>query len=199
MTTREYRIRRLEPGDIPAILQIQEEQDIRKKDTTRAEKEGFLVSLMNENEIKNFLKANDREIHVYDEGRGVEAYLAVYLVSSWIDEHPEFLKVKLDKRYERILTSDRLIYVRHIAKRIGASGLSVLELESQKYCEFAQGGYNQIIGEIAIKTPLNIPNNPSLRFHQRLGFKQIGIREEEKYTWATMFKEIKDDIGKNGS
>ncbi len=188
-------VRSLKPSDIERILQIQQEQNILTKDADTASREGFLVYLMGREEVEGFITNGNKFMRVYDEGHGVEGYIAAYTKQFWLEQGKEELTPHVEPEYKSILQGD-YIYLRHIAKKKGVSGRVAIAIENTFYEELSQKGYNHVIGEIAIKTPLGVSNKASMNFHTKLGFYKIGEREDNSgFTWAVMCKDLQDKGG----
>lgn len=185
--TNQVRVATLE--DTKSIILIGDMHDLRKKDHHRATKEGFLVYLLNEEEVGRMLQSPQEYLRVYESPRGIEGYIAAYDRERWLLKDQRINRtISLVPESLEILNSP-YVYLRHIAVRNDAVCGVAITIENEFLKEMREKGYDRAIGEIS----LNPLNKKSLNYHLAKGFSLIGVNYDPdlKITWGVVCKELK--------
>ena len=85
-----------------------------------------------------------------------------------------------DERYDSFLYLDRVVVAEH-GRRTGAGRALYSDLEL-----FASGRWPRILLEVNLRPP----NPGSLRFHERMGFREVGVRESDDGGHAVAMQEL---------
>lgn len=179
--------------DIEGILNVQEEnlfsELIRKEaDQKKLSEKGFLISAITNEELKEIIGNPDKYILLVSKVDGtVVGYILGYDLEEFKRQDPEWEKsIILDDGVEALPESEKSLYLRHIAVRIGNRGVGT-NLERKFFQEAEAAGYKYILGEI-LQEP--VKNSVSLRFHEAIGFRIIGKVPEKKLVWNLVLKDL---------
>ena len=157
--------------DIPGILEIQNDFLLKNKSIKAAEKEGFLVYSIKEDELKNMISSGNLFLFVAVSNGKVIGYASACSLEDWRKS-----KVKWDKRIivspkiRDHLYTDRIIYLRHIARNLNYPGVGA-QLEEKIYAIAKEKGFKFVVGEI-LELPLS--NEKSRKIHEERGYVKIG-------------------------
>jgi predicted GNAT superfamily acetyltransferase len=188
MTKSKSIVRKATTNDLADILDIQKYHHIDGKEKEKLSKEGFLVYLINRNELTDIIKNNNQFLYVHEGEKGIDGYLVAYIKDEWLNIKPQLKYVTpYREEYQCILDED-YVYLRHIAKRDKAQpGVATL-LVNHLFKESAKKGFNRVIAEISI----NPCNEASIKFHEKIGFNIIGeyYDIEKNVKWGVFYKEL---------
>jgi len=164
-------IRSAEQKDISGILEVQKGQLLKNKSLRSAEKEGFLVYPLSEDELKNLISSEDVFSIVAEFGGKIVGYALAYDLKKWREVKPKFDKrILVTSSVKNHLIDDRVIYFRHVARFDNFSGVGK-SLEEEIYSLARKRGLGFVIAEI-LESPLK--NRKSLEVHKKRGFVKIG-------------------------
>lgn len=190
----EIRIDFASVNDIKEILSIQEENLFLLIDRNKEElkEKGFLFHEITENELYNLiLKKEKTLVLVARKNNKIVGYALAFDFKLLQETNPYYLeKVKILKKFKKIedsLVKEKILYFRHIARRIGQKGVGK-ELIKFLIDKAKERNYFAIIAEIMEKP---IRNEISFGFFQKFGFEKIGeVKEGENLIWSLFYKKI---------
>jgi predicted GNAT superfamily acetyltransferase len=189
-------------NDIQGILSVQEENLLSKiapdllsdqgsqidEDVEKIGSRGFLIHALTEEELQRLIC--DREniiLLVTRENNEVDGYVLAYDINAWKTFKPEWEKiVKVPEDIAEFLGKEKILYLRHIARKGSAKGKGS-KLMERLIKEAQSRGYKYIICEI-LEAP--ITNRASIEFHQKWGFKKVGQVIENRLTWGLFLKSL---------
>jgi L-amino acid N-acyltransferase YncA len=183
-------LRRAEVKDIPAILEILSQNLLaHNKNLTPAELEtqGFLKNGFTAAEAEAAIQDTDNFIFfVATDGEEIIGYVSGCSVSHLNQPFQDLLAGASAELYRQVY-QQKSIYLRHIAKQtavlhVGQSLLDALLAEAKVKA------YQNIICQI-MQAPL--ANKPSLAFHEKNGFVQIGQNLYQDERWGIFSRPIK--------
>jgi L-amino acid N-acyltransferase YncA len=164
-------IRPAELEDIPGILEIQRGFLLKNKTIKSAERDGFLVYPLKEEEIEGIVLSESSFLFVAEDKGVVVGYALAYDLNNW-----RKFKSKWDKRVlvvtqiKNHLQKDKVLYFRHIVRKLNYSGVGE-KLEEQVYSVAKSKGFQFVIAEI-LERP--ILNKKSKEAHEKRGYVKIG-------------------------
>ena len=185
MPNTERHIRSANTNDIPAIIAIMEQHFIHQKaamDKDTLESVGFLIHGFSESDIREAIADEKNHIVlVATENDAVIGYVLNYdlkKLNDWM------VDLQSTSEYLAILTGKKVFYHRHIAKIPHKKGVGKKLLQSLMN-EAVLRNYDYIVCQILQKP---YQNRASVKLHEALGFFQIGVVEEEEYTFGVYLK-----------
>lgn len=164
-------IRSAELKDIPGILDVQKDLLLKNKTLKSAEKEGFLVYPLKEEELKDVINSKKYFLVVVEDGEKVVGYALAYDLNDWRRKKLRWDKhaIVLPKVRTHLLT-DKILYLRHVARKSEYSGVGE-KLEEKIYSLAKDSGFKYVVAEI-LEMP--ILNKKSKEAHEKRGFTKIG-------------------------
>ena len=164
-------IRSAKLEDVDGILAIQENCLLKNKTIKSAEKDGFLVYPVRQDELNEIINSGEDFLFVAVGKEGIVGYALAHDLNNW-----RKIKSKWDKRIivspktRDHLAQDRIIYFRHVARKLSFSSVGA-ELEDQVYLAVKNNGFKYVVGEI-LEHPIS--NEKSKEEHEKRGYKKIG-------------------------
>lgn len=164
-------IRQAEYSDIPGILKVQNDFLLKNQTIKSAEKNGFLVYPVKEEELEDVINSSEHFLFVAIDDGEVAGYILAYPLEEWRN-----IKMKWNKRIivspktRDHLDNDKIIYLRHIARNINYPGIGA-RLEAEVYTSAKEKAYRFIVAEIL---ELPISNETSKKVHEERGYIKIG-------------------------
>lgn len=178
--------------DIQGITLVQKENLLlptKKISEKELEKRGFLIHEVSTKELEKLIL--DREnglVLVAKEGDEIKGYVLAYDLKLWKNLKPKWEEtVKVSENTKQILDEEKILYLRHIARKMKAEGTGS-KLMRTLINEAGLRKYHSVIAEILEKP---ITNRVSVDFHKQFGFEEIGRVEENKnLVWNLFLKNI---------
>lgn len=178
--------------DIQGITLVQKENLLlptKKISEKELEKRGFLIHEVSTKELEKLIL--DREnglVLVAKEGDEIKGYVLAYDLKLWKKLKPKWEEtVKVSENTKQILDEEKILYLRHIARKMKAEGTGS-KLMKTLINEARLRKYHSVIAEILEKP---ITNRVSVDFHKQFGFEEIGRVEENKnLVWNLFLKNI---------
>lgn len=164
----------IRPGDledISGIMKVQDDLLLKNQTIKSAEKNGFLVYPIKEEELEDVINSSEHFLFVAIDGKEVVGYALAYPLDEWRN-----IKLKWNKRIivspktRDHLDKDRVIYFRHIARKTNYPGIGAL-LEKEVYSSAKEKGYGFVVTEI-LEHPIS--NEISKKVHEEKGYLKIG-------------------------
>lgn len=174
--------------DIPGIMAILHSHLMANKknpDHEQLEQNGFLIHGYPETELMNAIAHPESHILlVAIENNEVVGYILTYDLQS----HPSHAspEEKIVLEAQKILTTEKVLYHRHIARKSGKKGIGTQLLKS--LCTEAQKRHYQYIFCRIVEAPHK--NKISIATHQKLGFTSVGSIPEEGRTLGIYLKKL---------
>ena len=174
--------------DIPGIMSVLEDNLIanKKQDTCVLEKTGFLihgftaeeaqVAILDKNHFIYLVTTENDEVIGYTVGCDIKILKPIY----------QERLASISPAISNALFSERVFYLRHIAKKQGKIHVGK-ELLQELIDRTKRAGYQSIICQIADKP---VPNKGSKLFHEKYGFICVGYSENEEGSFGVYFKRI---------
>ena len=164
-------IRSAELEDIPGILDVQSSFLLKNKTVKAAERDGFLVYPIKEEELEGLILSKNSFLLVAEDKGVVVGYILVYDLNNWRKLRPKWDKrVLVTTQIRNHLQKDKVLYFRHIVKKLNYSRVGE-KLEEQIYSVAKSKGFQFIIAEV-LERP--IQNKKSKEEYGSRGYIKIG-------------------------
>lgn len=186
--TTNFIVKKADIENIPGILSVLENNLIKNKRniaTTTLEEQGFLIHGFNFDDVKSAVHDKNFSVLVALEGDHVIGYT----IGCSLDKLKIELKNKIcsaSSELEKIISSNKIFYHRHIAKEVHKKGIGKQLLQSQMDI-IKKLGYQNIICQIAHKP---FQNTVSLALHEKFGFTSMGFLVDGDYTLGVYLKNL---------
>jgi len=160
--------------DIPDILEMQNSFLLKNKTIRAAEKDGFVVYPIYENELRELISSNYCFLVVARSNERVVGYALAYDLNTW-----KKIKKKWDKHsflpifVKEHLSADRVLYFRQIVRDNNFKGVGN-RLEEEVYSVARSKGFKFVVAEI-LESPLL--NKKSKEVHEEEGYVKIGCAD----------------------
>ncbi|MCU0652791.1 MAG: hypothetical protein MUD10_00840 [Candidatus Pacebacteria bacterium] len=168
--------------DVPGILAVQKENLVPSADQNALKlgelaHKGFLLHPLGSQELEEAFADPDNLVLVAKNGGCVCGYAITLDLLNWKKIQPAWEgSVVAPSEAKRFLRENKVLYLRHIARRPGFDRCGSKVMETL-ISEAGALGYGAIVAEI-LQAPAQ--NRMSTEFHQYHGFKMVGtIRESE--------------------
>lgn len=181
-------IRSAEQKDILEILEVQKDSLLKNKTIRSAEKDGFIIYSISEDELRGLISSNCCFLIVAVHQDKVVGYALAYDLNVW-----RKIKTKWDKRslvtnsVKNHLIMDKVLYFRHIVRDNSFKGVGA-RLEEEIYSIAKKKGFEYVIAEI-LESPLK--NKKSIEIHEKRGYAKIGYLDYlDGYFWRLYEKKL---------
>jgi len=179
-------IRKAVVEDITGVLDLQNQFLLRNAKEKGIEKRGFLVYPVTSKELEKIISNNLNILVVAIYEEKIVGYGLAYDWKEWKKIKKE-MSIKASDSVKKHLSKDKILYFRHIARKIEFPGVGEL-IENKVYDIGKKKGYNAVVGEILEKPILN---EKSKEVHEKRGFKKIGqVDYKDKNLWGLYEKEL---------
>ncbi len=164
-------IRPADVEDISGIMKVQNDLLLKNQTIKSAEKNGFLVYPIKEEEFEDVINSSEHFLFVTIVKKEIVGYALAYPLEEWRN-----IKFKWNKRIivspktRDHLDNDKVIYFRHLARKSDYSAVRA-RLEEEVYSFAKSKGYLFVIAEI-LEHPLSDENSKKL--HEENGYVKIG-------------------------
>lgn len=184
-------IKPAEITDIPGILTIVEQNLIRNKqqhDLAQLAMGGFLVNPITSAELTTaILHPELNIILIAKQNIEIMGYTAGHALELWRKQDIHWdSHVRVSPQIQKILTTEKILYHRHIARKINTKGIGLklmqILLEQAKTRQ-----YRYIVCKI-VHHPWH--NAVSIKFHEQLGFFLAGTGNEENFDFGLYLKKL---------
>ncbi|MEK6825487.1 MAG: hypothetical protein AABY00_01740 [Nanoarchaeota archaeon] len=163
-------IRKMELPDIKEVKEIQDSYSYCKMSSGQAQKNGFFMRLLDEEEFTKSIVDPSSCNFVYSVREKIEGYImASFRNHATADERIKRASY-FDTSLQDQILKEKHLFAQYVAKRKHSSCKIVLSLEQEMFNEAVDIGCKHIVGLIA----LSPDNRTSWDFHKGKGWKKIG-------------------------
>ncbi len=176
--------------DIEGILAVQDENLFSSKRGTDQEKiqNGFLTYPVEAKDLAEIIRSPDLHILLVSRhGSQITGYVLGYALGEWKKQKPKWeASVLVDSATQHILATEKIIYLRHIARTGHEPGTGSLLLE--RICaEAVAQKYSYAVAEILFEPFMN---KTSRAFAQKHGLSVCGKVKDGERMWGLFMKKL---------
>lgn len=177
-------------ADIPGVLAVQAENLLENKLGKNDQEKvsgGFLIHPVSESELTQVINhPRSHVLIVAKDKTNILGYILGYDLGAWKKIKPNWQPSKVSEKVGEILKSERVLYMRHIARKPEALGVGGDLLEAI-YREAVRRSYSHAVAEILLK-PLR--NGASITFAKKSGLALSGQIYDGERVWGLFMKEL---------
>ena len=187
-------IRRMMVEDVPIIKEIQDSYILGNKNPGEAEKTGFFIRALSNEDITKYVLDPQRCSLVSLKGSEINGYLlgAFPQKERFYDKRIKHASFSNDF-YKRKLLEEGHVHLSYVAKRKNVSPRVVIELEDEIFAEARRRAIFNGLGLIALQPY----NKRSWDFHKKRNFLQVGELSENyngmAIIWGLVYKNLRED------